>query len=199
MEKQDQTYTVKQLKETFEGKDGKEHKVYLVIKVTCYGVKPRTTNNITDIALADDIEIDEDRFFLDPVFNEDGEVIDCAAESEEVYGGVEKERIEGDYEEYDEDDEEEENEKNDESGYGYRFTFAHTRSIDDSIWYDYEQDAESVAEELALGATSDDPFNSWEGAYVSLTDDLGFIGEVLEYRKEKPETYFYVEGDGRYL
>lgn len=197
MEKQDQTYTIKKMVEAFDGKDNKEHKVYLVIKVTCYGVKPRTTNNISDIALADDIEIEEDRFFLDPVFNEEDEVIDSASESEGVYGGVEKERIEGDYEEYDEDDDEEE--ENDESGYGYRFTFAHTRSIDDSIWYDYDQDAKSVAEELELGVTSDDPFNSWEGAYVSLTDDLDFIGEVLEYRKEKPETYFYVEGDGRFL
>lgn len=194
---EDQTYTVKRLEETFEGKDGKEHKVYLVIKVTCYGVKPRTTDNITDIALADDIEIDEDRFFLDPVFNEDGEVIDSAAESEGVYGGVEKERVESDYE-YD--DEDEEDNKEEENGnYGYRFMFAHTRSIDDSIWYDYDQDAKSVAEELELGVTSDDPFNRWEGAYVNLTDDLGFIGEVLEYRKEKPETYFYVEGDGRFL
>ena len=179
----DQTYTIKKMVEAFDGKDNKEHKVYLVIKVTCYGVKPRTTNNITDIALADDIEIEEDRFFLDPVFNEDDEAIDSAAESKELYFGAEKEEV-----------------LEDESRYGFRFAFNDgSNYVDNSVWYDYDQDAKSVAEELELGVTSDDPFNSWEGAYASLTDDLDFIGEVLEYRKEKPETYFYVEGDGRFL
>lgn len=168
-----QTYATNNLMETFIGKDGKEHIVYLAVKVTAYGVSPRTTNDISDITLADDVDVDYAKFFLDPVFNADGEVVDSKAESAELYSEVRKEEE------------------------GYRFFFGVGNSyVDNSIWYDGDQDAEEIAEELALGASGE---GDWEEAYVNLTDDLDFIQEVLDQRQDVPETPFYTEGDGRFL
>ena len=172
MIKQDQAYATNNLMETFIGKDGKEHTVYLAVKVTAYGVAPQPTADF-DVVLADDLDIEYARFFLDPVFNTAGEVVDSKAESAELYSEVRKEEE------------------------GYRFFFGVGNSyVDNSIWYDGDQDAEEIAEELALGASGE---GDWEEAYVNLTDDLDFIQEVLDQRKDFPETPFYTEGDGRFL